>query len=920
MVAALLLASGAVRAEESQPTYEFDLPSQSLADSLKAFARTAGQQLVFDDQDIRGRSAPALAGRFTASDALSALLNDSGMQFERTASDVWVIRPTISSRFDRHRIDDIGILEEVVVAGTTSSNRTVLQSSVAVTVADRETLNRKAPRSTAQALELIPGIYVETSGGEVLNNFTARGLPGGGQTFVQVSEDGLPVFYTPWLADAILKPDLSIERLESVRGGTSGVLTVQGAGATANFITRKATRRSEGTLQLTSSDFGTKRADVWLGGPFGDGWRFTFSGFYRDSDGVRDPGYSADKGGAVRGSIEKLLDSGQLGINFKMSDDRNTFLTPIALREPNDPKEVAGLDPLYGIQYSRDNAVQRVRVSPATGRTEQVTDLTDGLHSNAMIVGYHFETEFAPQWQFRSKGRYVDFDNDFNALFSRGNETLIPARQRLDPERNSDVRQMLERFAPQGAVAAALQVVSTGELIVGSESLNSLNGNGLTADTSLAGGSSARREYTNDASIVWENDWNSLTAGLLYFDIRGSGSSIGDATFISEVVDNPRRLNIVAVDSANQVIGYLTENGLLNYANGADSNIYYEARSRCIYLNDELRATQRWRFDAGVRFEWYDDFVKEGIISSDPLAVQGAFERNGQDVDNIIANNYLGQFYGGHFTGDYRTLKNEVSESAWTLGTNYQIADRFSLYGRYARGFQTNGQARVTHVAFGELGLRYESGPLAASLTGFHTLFRNFLFSRVPPGAADAVQISGDFKVTGAEFDATWRPSRLFQLQLLGVLQNSRLQVNGVVPFSYQTQLPAGAEDFARMFNGNRPERTPEVTFTLIPTMALPNGRGEIYVSYRYVGPIYADIANRFELPDYGIWNLGFTYDLTQQLRLSVSIDNLTNELALTEGNPRSGFDESAGVNDAFYARPMVGRNALISVTYDFTF
>jgi len=72
---------------------------------------------------------------------------------------------------------------QVVVTGSTSLKRTVRESSVAVTVAEREDLDRKAPRSMASALELIPGMMVEDSGGEASNNFSVRGLAGGGEGF-----------------------------------------------------------------------------------------------------------------------------------------------------------------------------------------------------------------------------------------------------------------------------------------------------------------------------------------------------------------------------------------------------------------------------------------------------------------------------------------------------------------------------------------------------------------------------------------------------------------------------------------------------------------------------------------------------------------------------------------------------------------
>jgi hypothetical protein len=40
-------------------------------------------------------------------------------------------------------------------------------------------------------LQLIPGVYVESTGGPVSNNYSVRGLP----TFIALQEDGMPVLY-----------------------------------------------------------------------------------------------------------------------------------------------------------------------------------------------------------------------------------------------------------------------------------------------------------------------------------------------------------------------------------------------------------------------------------------------------------------------------------------------------------------------------------------------------------------------------------------------------------------------------------------------------------------------------------------------------------------------------------------------------
>ena len=64
---------------------------------------------------------------------------------------------------------DTPTVNTVVVTGSTSK-RTLLNASVAVTDVTQEQLLEKAPRSTADVLETIPGIYLQGTAGPVSNN------------------------------------------------------------------------------------------------------------------------------------------------------------------------------------------------------------------------------------------------------------------------------------------------------------------------------------------------------------------------------------------------------------------------------------------------------------------------------------------------------------------------------------------------------------------------------------------------------------------------------------------------------------------------------------------------------------------------------------------------------------------------------
>jgi len=73
--------------------YEFDIPEQSLAEALQAFARASRQQVSFDSAMLRGKRSNALVGSYTAREALEKLLDGSGLNFQVGAQGIWMVGP-----------------------------------------------------------------------------------------------------------------------------------------------------------------------------------------------------------------------------------------------------------------------------------------------------------------------------------------------------------------------------------------------------------------------------------------------------------------------------------------------------------------------------------------------------------------------------------------------------------------------------------------------------------------------------------------------------------------------------------------------------------------------------------------------------------------------------------------------------------
>ncbi|MGH7625732.1 MAG: TonB-dependent receptor, partial [Gemmatimonadaceae bacterium] len=215
-------------------------------------------------------------------------------------------------------------LQSVVVTGTSTPTEN-LKASVSVTTLTPRVIEQSAPRSTTEMLRYVPGFTrVESSGGEVNENITMRGILG--VEYVMFMEDGLPVFPTMHTffmnADNLFRADENIERMEVVRGGSSSLFGSNTPGAIVNFINKTGGDQFQGTMVATGATEGLARYDLDMNGPIGDDWRFNVGGFYRYDHGVRYPGFPGIRGGQVKANITRQLDNGYVRFSAKVINDR----------------------------------------------------------------------------------------------------------------------------------------------------------------------------------------------------------------------------------------------------------------------------------------------------------------------------------------------------------------------------------------------------------------------------------------------------------------------------------------------------------------------------------------------------------------------------------------------------------------------
>ena len=234
---------------------------------------------------------------------------------------------------------------EVIVTGVLAKTK-ARKANVSYSVLTEDDMQKFTPISADDMLRDMPGTVVETNDGVTRNEVFTRGMTAGtgsntsGYFWTTILEDGLPV--TPFKFGGFqdgyfYRADISTNRVESVRGGSSATAITTSVGATFNYLSGKirpgASVQTRVGFEGEHSHLSWKQVDLydgWLNrtGDFG----VAVSGFVRASNGQVDPGYDLNKGGQFKINVYKSYDTasgghGTLTGTLKHLDDTNTALT-----------------------------------------------------------------------------------------------------------------------------------------------------------------------------------------------------------------------------------------------------------------------------------------------------------------------------------------------------------------------------------------------------------------------------------------------------------------------------------------------------------------------------------------------------------------------------------------------------------------
>lgn len=791
-------------------------------------------------------------------------------------------------------------LNEIIVTGRAGAlNQTKLQTSYSVTSIGYNALSLQGPTSVTETLKSVPGFWVEASGGEASGNVRARGVPVDGFGSIQLMEDGIPVQHDPALgylnADQAFRFDETIQSIEVVRGGPSSVFYSNAPAGAVNYIPRAVGDKTEGIFKLGLGDNNFNREDFWIGAPIGDGWKFATGGFYRTGNGARNPGYTGNRGGQIRASIGKTWEKTSLNIDFKQLNDDVVFYTDMPMTYNNKGKIVPapGFNGNYGAIAGGET--ERMNMLQADSSLYHF-DNTLGTSVNRSQVTVKFQAELSNDWILKNSLRYSNTQTQRNGVYALN---VLSA--------DSFYKVQSPSLLPQapGATQLGFQYATTGSAFNNANQ----NGNGLVIQGGLRGITMPQTEVDNDLHLshvfYTGSQRHDFNLGYYYAHFNQNFSRYSSDVYL-DVQNNSRLLNIVALDGGGNVVKNFSNNGVSRYGyEWADAN--GEQTTNALYVSDEWQITPAFRLDGGARWEYTET---DGVVEQSKTVNLGSYATSQISTGNGA---WLG--YNHHF--DYTT---------WTVGADYQLSGNMGLFGRYTSaaripGFGTyytnvNSTATTQTMQLGEVGFKYARRLFSFYGTGFFTRYNNVGFTNEVStinGTFTSVNAFANTNTFGFELEGSIFPAQWFDLSATATLQHGEYEGLKAEAVS------GGILTQAYNYNGHRLIRVPQVSVRAVPGFNLFGNRLRLQSAIEYEGKRYTDVANSQILPAYTKVDLDASVKLTREITVFGVVDNLTNSLGLTEGNPRAGEIQSNEANQyIFLARPLLGRSFKVSIRYKF--
>ncbi len=871
---------------------------------------------------------------------------------------------------------------EIVVTGTANRVKKV-ESTISTSTITEQDLKILAVNGTAQLLANIPGFLTEGgTAGETHNNVQVRGLPqAGGFRYVPNLIDSLPAFEEPEAPfmnnDVFIKTDIMTTRVEAIKGGPGGILYSNALGAAVNYITRTGGQDYKLGYNLELGSNNRVRNDLFISGPISKNLTFAIGGFYRTSNGVRDPGFTANKGGQIRGNLKFTSDDETLSVvlSGQHIDDVTAFYQnlPYAVAKgaiPGttaapffvDPGKVQNLGLDFGTGTSASNQTSFYQLYDGSGRQFNL-NIKDGIHPKFDIFTAKIDKGLGDGWSIGANVRSTRGSNGFNALFQ-------------DPPVDTN---FLINGNPANAgdngLTGLIHSAPYAAYYINAVAVKGYYTNSVTG-TNLSKAQAAPSVLANDVPVYGHVNATNFVADLrlgkrLNLNSMSHDITLGiynshytyDVTSVfaraySSIEPNSRKIDFYAVDATGQQVGpSITKDSVINpalFGLGATSS----ELTRALYALDHVSLfNDKLNIDVGVR---YQD-LKINRVTTNSF-------NPGNTCANVTPNNVIVGSTNDSLAYKCVSIPNGAPQYdsqkyhgfGYSLGANYRLfggpgssSGETTIYATYAKSFRLPGfedyifggpatNASTGQIAQGDLveeirqyevGIRHVDDQFNLSLSGFIIDFKakqqlgptlvdlstsigGVACSVVPtPNNCPVVRDTYRTKLNnkGLELELGYRPSYLSGLNLQGSIVLQDPKLSNDAV--YRNGIINGQYNLVQPAT-YVPQRQPKIVMNFRPLYAIPGTPLTLFGQVYYYGKRFSGNDDTAIYPAYTQINAGALFTANKHFDLQFNVDNVNNATSFTEGG---SINSGTVLSDGRYvsvARPLIGRSWKFTLSY----
>ncbi len=777
-------------------------------------------------------------------------------------------------------------LEEVIVTGVFDERKRI-DASVAISTISESQIRMQAPASAADLLKNIPGVYVNSSVGEVGNQVTVRGTPttnvsitnsnANGYLYVTMQEDGLPVTNingSGFGPDYFLRADINVKRIEAVRGGSSSITGSDSPGGLFNYVSKEGGNKFSGDAILKYGLEGDAnpfyRADLGFGGPLSKKGDVTYyvGGFYRKSDGARNPGFALNDGGQIRANIVKKYNGGSLKFYAKYLNDRNGRFDLLPYTDFNNPTIAPGFKNTDNLASSGENPFDFL---PYTGSSNRNFNPKKLNNSKDLSFGLNWNHSFAKGWKIDNKLKVSSKISDNNTQF---------------PAHIGDANLFFLQTQPTAAYAKSLATLTDAVT-------------GATVDVNSPLLLSFGQKNDRDVNEIMEQfiiqkviGKSSFTLGAYYgrTDYAGQGGLMGLS--VATVQDNPHPIIATFKNpTANLALEQLTNQyGFFGLGDQTYTDEKWVNNRLDLFFAQTTPLTDKLTLDYGVRYNTTNfKGTTQNNVGTAPSSKGGADNDPLTLYDNRVRP--LGNIVNFDLSG---------KSISYSGALNYKFSDNQAIYLRYSGGTKapditsnlntlagSGAKLESTLLSQIEAGFKLQKEKLRLNVTPFYTKISNLADISFATDEKDVIYnlppAYSEQKIYGIELEGNIDLSSHFNLLGSLTLQNPKYTIKR----EWFVGVNGKADDKLVEYSDRFIALTPRVMASIMPSYNTK--KLNVLLNYRFIGSAPANELNAFSFPAYNQVDFTMGYKFIPRMRLSFNVNNVFNQLGITAWNPPPG-------------------------------